>query len=136
MFENKINSRQMRTKYEMILYRQHIDRLNKMSAVIDTKEPKKMSFTKRKITNDIMLSKKIEKENIKLLERLALSIQRSAIDNKLSKNIYNYKKFMKRLSKIKKENEQKKITKENKTLLSRIMGVMPSYKKNINSKCV
>ena len=129
MFENKINSRQMRTKYEMILYRQHIDRLNKMSAVIDTKEPKKMSFTKRKITNDIMLSKKIEKENIKLLERLALSIQRSAIDNKLSKNFYNYKKFMKRLSKIKKENEQKKITKENKTLLSRIMRIMPSYNK-------
>jgi hypothetical protein len=68
----------------------------------------------------------IQQENIQLLTNIAKAIQRSSLDNKLSKHVKDTQEFKRRLLRIRRNNELKKITDENLQLLRRIQNVPPT----------
>jgi hypothetical protein len=68
----------------------------------------------------------IQQENIQMLMNIAKVIQKSSIDNKLSKHVKDTQEFKQRLLRIKRLNELKKITGENVQLLKRIQNVPPT----------
>lgn len=106
-------------------YQEHLSRINNMKPVIDNKEPKKHPFNNKKIIEHRARVQSIEKGNMLLLERLAVVIQKSSLDNKLSNYINTFRDFKKKISNRDKKIKLEKINRDNKILLERIIKCKP-----------
>lgn len=117
----------VRKLYDKILYEQHVERVKNMLPTIDNSTPRKMPFNSRRRLDDRKMKDKIiQKENYQLLLNLAKVIQKSSIDNKLSKHVKDTQNFKQHLLRIKRKTELRKITNENLQLLKRIQNVPPT----------
>lgn len=118
-----------RKSYDKILYEQHVERVKNMLPTIDNSTPRRYPFNdNRRLEDRIVKYRKIQQENLKLLMNIAKTIQKSSIDNKLSKHVKNTQDFHRRLLRIKRNNELKQITDENRQLLKRIQNVPPTIR--------
>ena len=118
-----------RKSYDKILYEQHVERVKNMLPTIDNSTPRRDPFNdNRRLEDRIVKYRKIQQENMKLLMNIAKTIQKSSIDNKLSKHVKNTQNFHRRLLRIKRNNELKQITDENRQLLKRIQTVPPTIR--------
>jgi hypothetical protein len=118
-----------RKSYDKILYEQHVERVKNMLPTIDNSTPRRHPFNdNRRLEDRIVKYRKIQQENMKLLMNIAKTIQKSSIDNKLSKHVKNTQNFHRRLLRIKRNNELKQITDENRQLLKRIQTVPPTIR--------
>lgn len=118
---NNYHRRPERIGLEIFEYNNHIDRLHKMKATLDTHTPHKLPKI-IKPHNKLHLIQ-IEKQNTNLLYRIENACQTTRIDNILPKYVIEYSKFQK---KIKRENhitEVKKIQENNIKLLKRIQNM-------------
>lgn len=121
-----IHQRPERRLYDKLLYEQHIERMKCMLPTVDTNEPRKHPFNHRRLRELIAQNRKIEKENIQILQNIAIAIQKPNIDNTLSNHVQNIRNFKKQLYRVKRKNELQKITNENLQLLTRIQTVPPT----------
>ena len=121
-----MRQRSERRLYDKILYEQHLERMKSMLPTIDNNEPRKHPFNHRRLRELIAQTRKIEKENIQILQNIAIAIQKSNIENTLSNHVQNIRNFKKQLYRVKRKNELQKITNENLQLLSRIQTVPPT----------
>ena len=121
-----INQRPERKSYDKILYEQHIERLKNMLPTIDNSTPRQHPYNTRRLRERIRHNNKIERENCQILQNIALAIQKTNIDNTLSKHVQTTRRFKKHLSYINHVNKLRKITNENFQLLRRIQNVPPS----------
>lgn len=121
-----MRQRSERRLYDKILYEQHLERMKSMLPTIDNNEPRKHPFNHRRLRELIAQNRKIEKENIQILQNIAIAIQKSNIENTLSNHVHNIRNFKKQLYRVKRKNELQKITDENLQLLSRIQTVPPT----------
>jgi len=121
-----IKQRPERKLYDKILYEQHVVRVKNMLPTIDNSPPRKHPYNHRYLQEHVRQMKKIERENCKILENIAIVVKKSTIDNSLSKHVQYYRTFNKRLHNIKRKNEMRKITNENLQLLRRIQQVPPT----------
>tara|TARA_A100001035_G_scaffold213356_1_gene173136 strand:- start:71 stop:484 length:414 start_codon:yes stop_codon:yes gene_type:complete len=113
-------------KHGNALYHNHKLRMDKIKngpARIDTKPPREHPIPKRRLMESIHMAKKLEKENIAMLYRLAIACQHSCIDNKLSNEIHDYREFTKKRLYREKIRRAQKITYENRVLEKRISSV-------------
>ena len=115
-----------RRLYDKVLYEQHLERMKSMLPTIDNNEPRKHPFNHRRLRELIAQNRKIEKENIQILQNIAIAIQKPTIDNTLSNHVQNIRNFKKQLYRVKRKNELQTITDENLTLLTRIQTVPPT----------
>jgi len=118
--------RQERTAYEKILYEQHIQRVKTMLPSIDNHTPRPHPFNTNRIKDRAVKLKKIEKENVKILTNIAFAVQKSSIDNHLSKHTKEVQDFKLLLSRKKRKLELEKIYNENQKLLYNIINASPS----------
>jgi len=121
-----MRQRSERRLYDKVLYEQHIERIKCMLPTVDNNEPRKHPFNHRRLRELIAQNRKIEKENIKILQNIATAIQQPTIDNTLSNHVQNIRNFKKQLYRTKRKNELQKITYENQQLLTRIQTVPPT----------
>lgn len=118
-----------RKSYDKILYEQHVERVKNMLPTIDNSTPRRHLLNdNRRLEDRIVKYRKIQQENMKLLMNIAKTIQKSSIDNKLSKHVKDTQDFHRRLLRIRRNNELKKITDENLQLLKRIQNVPPTIR--------
>jgi hypothetical protein len=118
-----------RKSYDKILYEQHVERVKNMLPTIDNSTPRRLPFNDhRRVEDRQVKDRKIEQENMQLLTNIAKAIQKSSIDNKLSKHVKDTQEFKRRLLRIKRNNDLKKITEENLQLLKRIQNVPPTIR--------
>lgn len=122
-----IRGRPERKGYEKVLYEQHIERISTMKPVIDTSAPRPLPLSNKCERDRLWKNQLIEYDNKLILERIAKTIQKPTIDNKLGKHINEQSKFKKRLYQIVHQSRLQKITKENYNLLKRIQMVKPVY---------
>lgn len=116
-----------RKSYDKILYEQHVERVKNMLPTIDNSTPRRLPFNDhRRLADRMVKDRIIQQENIQMLMNIAKVIQKSSIDNKLSKHVKDTQEFKQRLLRIKRLNELKKITGENLQLLKRIQNVPPT----------
>ena len=116
-----------RKSYDKILYEQHVERVKNMLPTIDNSTPRRLPFNDhRRLVDRMVKDRIIQQENIQMLMNIAKVIQKSSIDNKLSKHVKDTQEFKQRLLRIKRLNELKKITGENVQLLKRIQNVPPT----------
>jgi DNA anti-recombination protein RmuC len=115
-----IHKRPERTAYDKILYDQHVQRVKCALPTIDNSTPRKHPLNNRRKQEQSRYCKKIERENMHILENIAISIQKSSIDNTLSRHVEETRRFKKHLSRIKRRIEMAKIMAENIDLLKRI----------------
>lgn len=120
----KEHRRSERIGLEITDYNNHIERLHKMKPTLDTHTSLKLPKLIKRSNQSRMIE--IEKQNINLLQRIAVSIQTSHIDNKLPKHVSEYSKFQKKIKRDKHVSELKKIQENNKRLLQRIQEIKPT----------
>jgi hypothetical protein len=121
-----IHQRSERKLHDKVLYEQHLERMKSMLPAIDNNEPRKHPFNHRRLRELIAQTRKIEKENIQILQNIAIAIQKPTIDNTLSNHVQNVRNFKKQLYRLKRKNELQTITDENLKLLTRIQTVPPT----------
>lgn len=118
-----------RKSYDKILYDQHVERVKNMLPTIDNSTPRRLPFNDHRRLEERMVKERIiQEENMQLLTNIAKAIQKSSIDNKLSKHVKDTQEFKRRLLRIRRNNELKKITDENLQLLRRIQNVPPTIR--------
>ena len=116
-----------RKSYDKILYEQHVERVKNMLPTIDNSTPRRLPFNDHRRLEERMVKERIiQQENMQLLTNIAKAIQKSGIDNQLSKHVKDTQEFKRRLLRIRRNNELKKITDENLQLLRRIQNVPPT----------
>jgi hypothetical protein len=115
-----IHQRPERTAYDKILYEQHVQRVKCALPTIDNSTPRKHPLNNRRKQEQSRYYKKIERENMHILENIAIAIQKSNIDNTLSRHVEETRRLKKHLSRIKRHIELTKIMTENIELLRRI----------------
>lgn len=120
-------SRPERRGYDKILYEQHLERVSSVKHVIDTSAPRQHPFNHRSLRERIAKLKRIDVDNMHILQRIANAIQDTRIDNKLDTHINEYSKFTQRLYHVVHQSRLKQITDENLNLLKRIQTVKPVY---------
>lgn len=121
-----MGQRSERKLYDKVLYERHLERMKSMLPTIDNTEPRKHPFNHRRLRELIAQNRKVEKENIQILQNIAIAIQKPTINNTLSNHVQNIRNFKKQLYRIKRKNELQKITDENLQLLKRIQTVPPT----------
>jgi hypothetical protein len=119
----KEHRRSERIGLEIIDYNNHIERLHKMKPTFDTHTSLKLPKLIKHSNHSRIIE--IEKQNINLLERIAVSIQSSHINNKLPKQVTEYSNFQKKIKRDHHVSNLKKIQENNKRLLQRIQEIKP-----------
>jgi hypothetical protein len=121
---SKEHRRSERIGLEITDYNNHIERLHKMKPTLDTHTSLKLPKLIKRNNQSRMID--IEKQNINLLQRIAVSIQTNHIDNKLPKHVNEYSNFQKKVKRDSRISKLKKIQENNKRLLQRIQEVKPT----------
>lgn len=117
-----------RKGYQKILYELHLERVKNSKSVIDTGPPKVYPYgNKWKIMHDIQ-SKKIEKENKLLADRLINTI--GDIDNELDTYINDYAYLKRRMIIQKNIFDTNLINEQNKILVNRLQNTKSCYDRN------
>jgi len=116
-----------RRGYDKMIYQQHVDRLKKITHVVDVNAPHEKPFSDKWEKDKRREFLAIEYDNKLMLERLASAVKEGCIDNKMHKSITFHREFKARQLLQAKRSRLHTITGENIQMLKRIQEVEPAY---------
>ena len=122
-----MHRRPERQNMELVLYNNHLRRLQTMKPTIDNSAPKPHPFNNRRQKEIDRNNRRIDHENCLLLENIAKTIQKPTIQNTLEAHVHQHAIFKKKLSHTKKRLRAAQIMDDNLRLLDRIQQVPPVY---------
>jgi len=120
------NIRQDRKGYNLILYEQHLQRLQNAKSSLDTSKPKKLSFPKKREIEYNRNVDHINNSNCKIVDRL-INVT-SSLDNKPNKHMKEIIAFKNKMVIHKRKMEIQKLVCENILLTDRLKTVKPCIK--------
>jgi hypothetical protein len=110
-----------------MIYQQHVERLKKISHVVDFEAPHEKPFSDKWEKDKRREFLAIEYDNKLMLERLAEAVKEGCIDNKMHKSVSFHREFKARQLVQAKRSRLQQITEENIQMLKRIQEVAPAY---------